>query len=315
MKIRRTVFVSLFVLLIMSLQAEARILPGLIDRAGNPVHTADEFTLQVATVVTPDPQGYRYTYNLTNDGLSSQGVWWFVVFVDDAYSMVKGSSNSPWGKGAEPSPKAKEELWAKGIRWNSDPDRINPPPLLPGQSLSGFSFLSTYPPGIIQAYAEGFSNSPWYENVPLEDDDFDTNTPYGPGKVFAVIGPVKPVGAIAGAPASNVTVQSCAGTACTVQINATGPMDPYGTAYKYTWTGPFGSASGINPTLQLPAGTTPVTLSVTDSNGTQLATATIDVVVVNPNPAPAGDDDDRSDDEHDDNDGHKESNHKGHERH
>ncbi|MDQ7057035.1 MAG: hypothetical protein Q9N62_00640 [Ghiorsea sp.] len=273
-------------LLALSSIADARVLAGLIDRNGNPVHSGDEFTLHISTTVTFDLYGYRYTYDINNDSLSNQPVWWIVAFVDDAYSMVKGTSNSPWGAAAEPSPFAKEEFWAKGIRWHSDPNKVNPPPLAPGATLMGYTFVSPYPPGMIKVYAEGHTNYPWYESAPSNPDEYDLITPYGPGKVMSAIGPVKPVIGVGGvvSPYSNVTVQQCVGASCTVQVSAVGPQDPYGTAYTYTWSGAFGSVLGINPTLQLPAGTNPVTLTVSDPYGTVLTTAIMDVVVVDPNP-------------------------------
>ncbi len=269
--------------LLLASTAHARVLAGLMDRNGNPVHSGDEFTLHVSATVTTDPYGYRYSYDLTNDVLSNQPIWKLFIITNDSYSVIKGSSNSPWGKGAEPNPLAQAELWAKAIRWHSDPDLINPPPLAPGQTLAGYAFLSPYPPGIIKMYAEGDTNYPWYDSAPSNPDAYDLISPYGPGKVMSIIGPVKPVTPNV---TDNYSVVGCAGGICDVQLDITGPQDPYGTAYTYTWSGAFGTATGSKPLVQLAAGTYQVSVAVSDPYAT-LVTATMPITVVDPNP-PAG---------------------------
>jgi len=147
-------------------------------------------------------------------------------------------------------------------------------------ALPGFSFVSPYPPGVTEAYAEGVTEGPWYDDVPGGYDAFDTVTPYGPGKVMPVIGPVKPASPNV---TDNYSVIGCAGGVCDVQLDITGPMDPYGTTYTYTWTGPFGTAAGAKPVVRLAPGAYTVSVSVSDPYAT-LATATLPVTVVDPNP-------------------------------
>lgn len=54
--------------------------------------------------------------------------------------------------------------------------------------------------------------------------------------------------------------------------------------FTYTWSGPFGTASGSNPTVTLAVGTHTLTLTVTDSTGSTDSDTV--VITVLPNPAP-----------------------------
>jgi len=98
--------------------------------------------------------------------------------------------------------------------------------------------------------------------------------------VFSVIGPVKPATPNV---TDNYSVVGCVAGICDVQLDITGPMDPYGTAYTYNWSGAFGTAIGAKPLVQLAAGTYQVSVSVSDPYAT-LVTATMPVTVVDPNP-------------------------------
>ncbi len=266
-------------ILVFSFVAEAKVLQGLIDRSGNPVHSADEFTLYISTTVTPDSQGYRYTYTLSNDVLSNQSVWSFRFFFQDSNAIVLGTASTPWG--VPTYPRAGTTSRAFSSYFGSDPDLLNPQPLHPNSTLSGYTFLSPYPPGIIKVYVEGVSNYPWYDSAPLNPDAYELYTPYGPGKVMPAIGPVKP--AVPNV-TDNYSVVGCVVGICDVQLDITGPMDPYGTAYNYQWSGAFGTATGAKPLVQLAAGTYNVSVSVSDPYAT-LVTATMPMTVVDPNPA------------------------------
>jgi len=266
-------YTGLLLMLLFPGLASAVVLPGLVDRAGNPVHSADEFKLSITTTVTSDPYGYRYSYDLYSDVTSVQAVWHFMILSPDAVSVVSGSSRSPWGLGSEPI--VGNSVESLSVSWTVLPEPNNPPLLTPRTLLAGFSFVSPYPPGIVQAYAEGITAGPYFDDVPPDPPaEFSQRTPYGPGKVFPVIGPVKPT-VIGG---GNYTILSCVGLLCSVQISALGPQDPYGTVYTYNWSGAFGAAVGANPIVSLPAGTYPVQLSISDATGI-LATATQDIVV------------------------------------
>ena len=256
--------------------ASAVVLPGLVDRAGNSVHSADEFNLSITTTVTSDPYGYRYSYDLYSDVTSVQAVWHFMILSPDVVSVVSGSSTSPWGLGSEPI--VGNSIESLSVSWTVLPEPNNPPLLTPGALLAGFSFVSPYPPGVVQAYAEGNTTGPYFDDVPPDPPaEFSNRTPYGPGKIIPVIGPIKP--AVTGG--SNYTVLSCAGLLCSVQISVLGPQDPNGTTYTYAWTGAFGTAVGVNPIVSLLAGTYPVQLSISDATGV-LVTMTQSIVVPSP---------------------------------
>lgn len=70
----------------------------------------------------------------------------------------------------------------------------------------------------------------------------------------------------------------CAGpSGSSVTLNGLGSSDPDGDQLTYTWTWSGGSATGVNPTIQLPLGTTPVTLTASDGKATSAATVNITV--------------------------------------
>lgn len=74
-----------------------------------------------------------------------------------------------------------------------------------------------------------------------------------------------------------VELASCTGAS--VNLDGSGSTDPDGDILTYTWTWPGGSATGANPTVTLPHGTTTITLMVDDNRGA-MATATVTVTVV-----------------------------------
>ncbi len=276
-----------------SSQAYAVILPGLFDKTGNPIHTADEFTLNITSNITKVPQGYQYSYSLLSSPSSMQSVWGFDIKLPAVDGVIPNTATSPWGIGEYPTVTdplrdqyfpnfsyAPETLF---VSWATYPDKNNAQLLVPSGLLSGFTFISPYPPGASFAYAEGLTPSPAFSGEPASEDvslPFHRHTPYGPGKVFPVIGPVKPVTPNV---TDNYSVIGCTGGICDVQLDITGPQDPYGTAYTYLWSGAFGTATGAKPLVQLAAGTYNVSVSVSDPYAT-LVTATMPVTVIDPNP-------------------------------
>ena len=96
MNIARLNLAAILLLCTCSTLANAKVLPGLVDELGNPVHTADEFTLHISATVTPAPQGYKYLYSINNDALSNQSVWAFKFFFQDPHAIVQGTASTPW---------------------------------------------------------------------------------------------------------------------------------------------------------------------------------------------------------------------------
>jgi len=112
-------------LLVMPIVTTAKVLPGLVDRAGNPIHSADEFNLLVTTTVAPDPQGYRYIYDLSADINSVQPVWHFMILLPDVAAFIPSSSYSPWGNAGVPKVGGSKQ--AISVRWAVVPHQSNIP--------------------------------------------------------------------------------------------------------------------------------------------------------------------------------------------
>ncbi|MDX8407134.1 MAG: hypothetical protein R8L58_01990 [Mariprofundaceae bacterium] len=290
---------SIFMLFISSFEAQAVIIPGWLDWNGNPVHTEDEVDVQIDASVVKVTQGYRYTYTLTSMQSSKQNIGIFKVYLPDPYtSVVGGTESSPWGphsRGWYPyTPYARpsqavplgfvypKEYWR--ISWVAFRDVYE---IQPGMSATGFTFVSPFPPGIGEAYIQGYSHPPVQrvggtplgeeESMPIE---WTQRSKYGTGKVVPTIAPVKPTTPNV---TDNYSVIGCTGGICDVQLDITGPQDPYGTAYTYTWSGAFGTATGAKPIVQLAAGAYTVSVAVSDPYAT-LVTATMPITVIDPNP-------------------------------
>jgi N-acetylneuraminic acid mutarotase len=73
------------------------------------------------------------------------------------------------------------------------------------------------------------------------------------------------------------TVPSTSSSGAAVTLDGAGSSDPDGDALSYTWTGSFGTASGVGPTVSLPVGASVVTLTVSDGALTSSDTVTITV--------------------------------------
>jgi hypothetical protein len=74
------------------------------------------------------------------------------------------------------------------------------------------------------------------------------------------------------------TVEATAPTGALVTLTGGASTDPNGDPLSYSWTGPFGSNSGVSPQVPLGFGTHTVTLTVMDSGGLS-ATDTVDITV------------------------------------
>jgi sugar lactone lactonase YvrE len=72
------------------------------------------------------------------------------------------------------------------------------------------------------------------------------------------------------------TVEATSPSGASVTLDGSGSSDPDGDPLTYSWSGPFGSASGASPSVNLPLGTHTITLTVSDGS----ATASDTVVVI-----------------------------------
>lgn len=68
----------------------------------------------------------------------------------------------------------------------------------------------------------------------------------------------------AGPDQNNVSTSS--GCEATATLKGSGSSDPDGDALTYNWIGPFGSVSGVNPSITLQLGSHTITLTVSDGN-------------------------------------------------
>lgn len=91
--------------------------------------------------------------------------------------------------------------------------------------------------------------------------------------------PNQPPDADAG-PDQTVEQSSSAGTP--VILDGSGSSDPDGDPLTFTWTGPFGTATGISPTVTLPLGSHIISLTVFDGQATDSDTVMITVVDTTP---------------------------------
>lgn len=74
------------------------------------------------------------------------------------------------------------------------------------------------------------------------------------------------------------TIEATSTSGAMATLNASGSSDPDHDSLIYTWTGPFGSMTGINPQIQLPLGVHTITLTVND--GQLAASDTVLIIVV-----------------------------------
>jgi hypothetical protein len=78
-------------------------------------------------------------------------------------------------------------------------------------------------------------------------------------------------------------VEATGPNGASVTLDGSGSTAPNGGALTYSWTGPFGAASGVNPTVTLPVGTSTINLTVTDTLG-DTGSASIQITVQDTTP-------------------------------
>jgi hypothetical protein len=81
---------------------------------------------------------------------------------------------------------------------------------------------------------------------------------------------------------SNQTVEQDSLGGASVTLNGSGSSDPDGDLLTYSWTWTGGAATGVNTTVLLPLGTTEITLTVDDGQGT--GTDTVEITVEDTTP-------------------------------
>jgi hypothetical protein len=81
----------------------------------------------------------------------------------------------------------------------------------------------------------------------------------------------------------NQTVECASHTGTMVTLDGSASSDPDGDTLTYAWTGPFGTASGVRPTVTLPYGTSTITLVVNDGK-VDSSPDTVDITVQDTTP-------------------------------
>ena len=79
------------------------------------------------------------------------------------------------------------------------------------------------------------------------------------------------------AKAASIATQECTNGSAYVTLNGSASIDPSSKGLSYSWTGPFGTVTGVTPSVYLGVGTHSVTLKVTNAWGNDSTTLNITV--------------------------------------
>ncbi len=146
--------------------------------------TGNKIVVQVRGLTIKNGPNYEYNYNLKSSAASEQNIWNIrIILRSNPDSISQKFRVQGW---LPPRyPKNDTLSW---ISW-STPDSKD---ILPGDSASGFGFLTRLLPGITDFYAEGAHPLPSFEEGMAPDSirGYDDLTPYGPGVIGKTIGPV-----------------------------------------------------------------------------------------------------------------------------
>jgi hypothetical protein len=116
---------------------------------------------------------YTYQYTMGNDASAQQAILELGLLFSLPVSQVRAAAGwegfafSQTGNYAMPGV---DFFATPGDEYGESPNGPAPAQIEPGQSLSGFSYASEYPPGLVRAYARGFAP------IPFLPDDFDDAT-------------------------------------------------------------------------------------------------------------------------------------------
>lgn len=162
------------------------------------------------------------------------------------------------------------------LRTPADPEPVTTVLAATGASIAGIGSIRSFraPGAPPQPVARLGSNGAWGLAAAVSADE-------GPEAiVFFDARPNTPPFASAG-PDVEVVCSAPGGTS--VAFDGRGSADPDGDLLTYVWTGPFGTVTGEQPTVILPAGISTITLEVTDARGAR-ATDTLTVSVLDGGP-------------------------------
>ena len=147
----------------------------------------NKINVKVNAAISKDSQGLiQYNYTIRSLPESQQNVWNFmIIFKFNPDSILQTFQIRGWWR-----PDVPDDHTLSWVSWSA-PDQHE---ISPGDSLSGFGFVSNLLPGITDFYAEGYTPPPYYEGAAEEGPihGYDDLTPYGPGIVGKTVGPVLP---------------------------------------------------------------------------------------------------------------------------
>jgi hypothetical protein len=190
-----------------------------------------------------------------------------------------GSGLITFARAGEQDGDGKEDFWT-GI---SESKRVS---LLNGQgtSLVTLTDPGAAPPSSLQGFASRLArvadlNGDGKPELLIAKPGETAGGQAASGVVFLVTSNRPPI-ANAG---PDRTVAANASCQAQVVLDASGSSDPDGDTLTYKWSGPFGTATGVGPTVILPLGKSTIALVVDDGNGGS-ASASVDITVADMTP-------------------------------
>jgi hypothetical protein len=172
---KKSILLSLFILFILETTSIAEQF-----EAGNKIDAKIYITISYNLVT----KFYRYQYNIQNSLKGEQNIWRFSVITSKEVDVSDLQRPAQWYK-----PDAGKGINLQ-ISWAA-PEGVD---ISPGSTMSGFAFSSTFLPGIIEYYTEGYHEPPSFPEGEAPDfvPGYTDLTPYGPGVVGKTIGPTAP---------------------------------------------------------------------------------------------------------------------------